>query len=63
MQALHAGTTTISEMVPGMYKEVPEYLHAAAARSVLASMEYLVKRMEVVCEGGDVSIGAHYRPA
>ena len=63
MQALHAGTTTIPEMVPGMYKEVPEYLHAAAARSVLASMEYLVKRKEVVCEDGDVSIGAHYRPA
>ena len=63
MLALRAGTTTIPEMVPGMYKEVPEYLHAAAARSVLASMEYLVQRKEVICEDGDVSIGAHYRPA
>ena len=46
-----------------MYKEVPEYLHGAAARSVLASIEYLVKRGEVICEDGDVSIGARYRTA
>ncbi|MBL02144.1 MAG: MBL fold metallo-hydrolase [Acidobacteria bacterium] len=63
MQALRVGETTIQEMVPNMYKEVPEYLHGAAARSVLASIEYLVKRGEVICEDGDVSIGARYRTA
>ncbi|GIS70316.1 MAG: MBL fold metallo-hydrolase [Gammaproteobacteria bacterium] len=63
MEALRGGITTIAEMVPGMYRGVPEYLHGAAARSVFAAMEYLVKRGDVVCEDGDPSIGAHYRSA
>ncbi len=63
MEALGSGEKTIAEMVPGMYKQVPEYLHGAAARSVLASIEYLVKRGEIICEGGDVSIGSRYRAA
>ena len=63
MRALRAGETTIAAMVPDMYREVPEYLHAAAARSVFAAMEYLVKRGEVICEDGEATIGSRYLAA
>lgn len=48
---LAAGVGRIGDMVESMYADVPRHLHAAAARSVLAAIEYLVERGEVACEG------------
>ena len=62
LSALAEGFDNIGEMVPGMYHDVPEYLHPAAARSVFAAMIYLVKRGKVICDGA-VSINARYRLA
>ena len=36
------GIHVIEEMVPGMYKDTPEYMYPAAARSVFAAVEYLL---------------------
>jgi len=60
LTALAEGFDNIVEMVPGMYHDVPEILHPAAARSVFAAMIYLVKRGKVACEG-EMSINAKYR--
>ena len=59
LTALAEGYSNIAEMVPGMYHDVPEILHPAAARSVFAAMIYLVKKGKVACQG-EVSINAKY---
>jgi glyoxylase-like metal-dependent hydrolase (beta-lactamase superfamily II) len=41
---IKGGTFKIREMVPLMYKDTPEFMYPAAARSVLAAMENLVKK-------------------
>ena len=41
------GVHIISEMVPKMYQGTPEFMHPAAARSVLAAVEYMIKRVLV----------------
>ncbi len=41
----------ILDMVPMMYADTPEFMYPAAARSVLAAIEYLVARGEVVSQG------------
>ena len=41
---IEGGTYRIREMVPLMYKDTPEFMYPAAARSVLAAMENLVKK-------------------
>ncbi len=41
---IEGGTYKIREMVPLMYKDTPEFMYPAAARSVLAAMENLVKK-------------------
>ncbi|MBU2646449.1 MBL fold metallo-hydrolase [bacterium] len=45
------GVNTIREMVPTLYREVPEFLHPAAERSVLATIIYMIKKGTVVCNG------------
>ena len=60
LQCLAAGSRRIAEMVPTMYANVPGYLHAAAARSVFATMALLVDRGDVVCEGG-LAVDGTYR--
>lgn len=50
-QCLAGGVERIADMVESMYADVPRHLHAAAARSVLAAVEYLVERGEVACAG------------
>jgi glyoxylase-like metal-dependent hydrolase (beta-lactamase superfamily II) len=51
MACVRQGVGVIGDMVPMMYKETPEYLYPAAARSTLAAVEYLVRRGEL--EGSD----------
>ena len=38
-------------MVPLMYSDTPEFMYPAAARSVLAAMENLVRNQQVRVEG------------
>jgi glyoxylase-like metal-dependent hydrolase (beta-lactamase superfamily II) len=45
------GIGRIREMVPVMYTSTPEFMYPAAARSVLAAVEYLVQKGALTCEG------------
>lgn len=58
LACLHRGQTTIPEMVKTMYAEVPEFLHPAAARSVLAHLIHMVETGRVGCSGppGETSV-------
>ena len=53
------GVGHIKDMVPLMYRDHPEFMYPAAARSVLAAVEYLVKRGDLVSDDG-VSLEAGY---
>ena len=44
MKCVEDGVGVIGDMVPLMYRDTPEYLYPAAARSTMAAVEYLVKR-------------------
>jgi hydroxyacylglutathione hydrolase len=48
---IRAGDTTIPAMVGAIYRDVDPALHPAAALSVLAHIEYLIERGEVVSDG------------
>lgn len=48
---LKSGIRTISEAVEVMYKDVPRYLHPAAARSVFAHVLHLYERGKIRAEG------------
>jgi glyoxylase-like metal-dependent hydrolase (beta-lactamase superfamily II) len=52
VNCIEGGTFKIREMVPLMYKDTPEFMYPAAARSVLAAMENLVKRGTVIGSSG-----------
>ena len=56
---IKSGTFKIREMVPLMYKDTPEFMYPAAARSVLAAMENLVKKGAVKGSDG-VSMDSDY---
>ena len=48
---LEKGVATIPEMVSHIYRDVPDFLHPAAQRSVLAAIVYMVKRGIITCDG------------
>ena len=52
INCIEGGTFKIREMVPLMYKDTPEFMYPAAARSVLAAMENLVKKGTVIGSSG-----------
>jgi glyoxylase-like metal-dependent hydrolase (beta-lactamase superfamily II) len=54
------GVGNIRDMVPIMYTTTPEFMFPAAARSVLAAVEYMVKKGDLVAEG-TVSLDGFYR--
>ena len=60
LECIGSGVERIADMVPKMYQDTPEFMYPAAARSVLAAMEYLVQRGEVISSDG-VSMDAAYR--
>ncbi len=62
LSCVDEGIHTITEMVPVMYKGTPEFMYPAAARSVLAAIEYLVVRGDLACDG-EVNLDATYRRA
>ena len=51
LDQLAKGVNTIPEMVSDIYRDVPDILHPAAERSVLAAIIYMVKRGIVTCDG------------
>jgi len=62
IECISAGVESITEMVPLMYKGTPEFMYPAAARSVLAAVEYLVKRGQLRTSG-PVNLEAAYHLA
>lgn len=61
MACLAAGPMTIPQMVARMYADVPQYLHGAAARSVLAHLLHMAADGRVRVDG-DTDETAVYRP-
>lgn len=61
LEALGGGFTSIPAMVPSLYAAVDPRLHPAAALSVLAHVNQLVKEGRVAAEGEGLS--GHYRLA
>ena len=58
LECINQGTYHIRDMVPLMYSDTPELMYPAAARSVLAAMENLVRNQQVRVEGeGGVNMG------
>jgi glyoxylase-like metal-dependent hydrolase (beta-lactamase superfamily II) len=51
LDQLAKGVNTISEMVADIYHDVPDVLHPAAQRSMLACVIYMVKRGIITCDG------------
>ena len=62
LACLDKGVGLISDMVPAMYKDTPEFMYPAAARSVLAALDFLVKRGSVSVDG-EVGMDARYERA
>ena len=60
LNCLDHGIVTIKEMVPQMYhQDVPPEMYPAAARSVFATIIYLVEQGKIGCDG-DVALNAKY---
>ena len=51
MRCLDDGLGTIPEMVKRMYRHLPETMHRAASRSVLAHLEHMVETGRVIADG------------
>lgn len=62
MRCIDQGIHVIGEMVPVMYTDTPEFMYPAAARSVLASIEYMVAKGDLVADGA-ISLEAQYKRA
>jgi len=59
LRCIDDGIHIIADMVPLMYKGTPEFMYPAAARSVFAAVEYLVKKRQLASDGV-VSLTAQY---
>ncbi|MFO7963844.1 MAG: MBL fold metallo-hydrolase [Desulfobacterales bacterium] len=59
LDQLKRGVNTISAMVSDMYSDVPDFLHPAAERSVLAAIIYMIKKGFITCKG-DVSVHSKF---
>ena len=57
---LEGGSKTIPELVASMYREVPAFLHPAAARSVLAHLIHMVQTGRIKASGGVANEEATY---
>ena len=53
LACLADGEGTVMEMVRRMYEHLPERMHGAAARAVLATLIYLRRRGEVDVSGAE----------
>ncbi len=62
LKCVDEGVHQILEMVPLMYADTPEFMYPAAARSVMAAIEYLVARGDLVAAGPLNLESAYHRP-
>lgn len=60
LECVGKGVGNIGDMVPLMYTSTPEFMYPAAARSVLAAVEYLVAEGKLASDS-DVSLESVYR--
>lgn len=60
LECIDKGTHQIREMVPLMYRDTPEFMYPAAARSVLAAMENLVRKEQVIVQGDGLTLESDY---
>ncbi|MBN06132.1 MBL fold metallo-hydrolase [Ponticaulis sp.] len=61
MSCLMSGIETVAEMVPNVYADIAPSLHAAASRSLFATLMYLVEEDRAVALG-PATIHGRYRP-
>ena len=61
-KCLDSGIATVPDMVRRMYVHLPEAMHRAAARSVLAHLEHMVETGRAQCEGA-VTAESVFAPA
>lgn len=59
LKCIDEGVHQIPDMVPMMYKDTPEFMYPAAARSVLAAVEHLVQK-DVLRTGGNLTLNDAY---
>ena len=59
INCLQRNLTSIEVMVPDMYNDLPEFMYPAAARSVLAAMEHMANKGDIVTAGA-VTLDAIY---
>jgi len=62
LRCVDKGVHHIRDMVPMMYTGTPEFMYPAAARSVLAAVEYLVSKGELTSDGPVSLDNAYHRP-
>ena len=62
LQCIGEQVYRIGAMVPRIYIDLPEFMYPAAARSVLAAIEYLVNEGKLQVDG-DVTLDGEYRLA
>ena len=60
LECLKSGNETIDQMVQTVYDDVPKNLHAAAARSLFATVIYLVEEESVEAADG-LSLNGRYK--
>ncbi len=57
---LDSGLSRIADMVPAMYRDVPQNLHPAAARSVLAHLIQMVAERRIACDEDEPGLRSRY---
>lgn len=60
LDCIDKGTHHIRDMVPLMYRDTPEFMYPAAARSVLAAMENLVRKGKISMDGDALTMDSTY---
>ncbi|NMM44970.1 MBL fold metallo-hydrolase [Rhodospirillaceae bacterium KN72] len=50
----------VADMVPAMYRDVPEHLHPAAARSVLAHLIHMTSEGRILCDTPEPTLRSRY---
>ena len=60
LDCIDKGTHHIRDMVPLMYRDTPEFMYPAAARSVLAAMENLVRKGQISMDGNALTMDSTY---
>ena len=60
LTCLQSGRKTVEEMVPEVYMDISQELYAAAARSLFATVIYLVEQGKIISSDG-MTINSHYQ--